>query len=757
MRQTRLIRVLTPATSLLHPNRDVSDEIVYEENSAVAPNEPALVPQIQTFGVGPPGYLLALPSNINPSCGIMRTRNVSLIVGRVDSQHAGSSTDVIPHSPRLTQPIYLEFNFESPQNFFDQEFVCKSVHYDTENILSCENYQHARGCAAQVSPNGFTVLLPSPNYIYHKLFDTSLPRQTEEDIRNFYSARCNEIFAFHARLWLQKVDAPLDPMVEIDGRFFLKFVGEGFKPDDIEKSFPDSTVLFRYLYRLLESALRLGYPLHVFASSRFHRVVRALVQSHRYDLIQMHTGTTPLHLAAAVGAVEVITELLQHPQADEALTIRDATGLTALEVAGLFRRPLVHRILREGTPTTASSGTTFPKLATASGSFFPADVLSHHLSKYNVNKHARQVCRAWRDHLPIPPNLWVSIAAKNAVECRDRLRLALTHRKVKLRGPPSSNDSDFARDVLSPCLDELKSNNRAVLFNWTHIYTAWSLLREIELFAPHVQSLFLVEPVDPQPHSLDICKRISACFPSARSLKVLLPGRNRSGKWDYDAIVEGLPQLQSLRVPHSSPKQLLENMNGNLKKVGLELRGGLAKVVIRVPTLHVYHVQDTDITTAEHVTSLRLREPEEDRHNSLGFTSLSMFRNLHSLRVDFYKDTNKFEMILQANWVQTLHMTFKSHHDALLFIRKCCDKTPEQQSAVATLKIDARPDYRNVIKTLSLFPPMSRKFETTLHRLTSAPAFPELRQIYLCDAFSLPRDEGLKNQFSKKGVSLLYF
>jgi hypothetical protein len=295
------------------------------------------VPALQT--INPFVYDVEVPLAYKPCC-------CSLLVQPHQTHQAVTVDKRFVRGLREMSPMLLQFQFpdqRSPLLFptpIDHDsghikIVARPVFGNPDGpppVEICWDHTpvryHPHFAPLCVSSFGLSASMPSPNEFSQKISASSTSAALELYAKHHCSFDCD----ISVNVWMRRRSL-LRELVQVEGKFVLWLSAAGRKGlEHINKSEADSTTFTR-LKHFTASAFASKRPLIQFASTGCQSIVRALVRCGRYDLFPIYRGTTPLHIAAAFGSPEVVSELLLHPSAVAALVTTDDLGFTPKHIA----------------------------------------------------------------------------------------------------------------------------------------------------------------------------------------------------------------------------------------------------------------------------------------------------------------------------------------------------------------------------------------------------------------------------------------
>jgi hypothetical protein len=395
------------------------------------------------------------------------------------------------------------------------------------------------------------------------------------------------------------------------------------------------------------------------------------------------------------------------------------------------------------------------------------DILKHHISRYNDNKNARQVCHAWRNAISIPSKYWVCLASETIYECADRLLMAASCTKVDFSGPTKLNESVFVDEVLTPSVHGLnlspghESGSGFVFRECTHMRISWLALKQINIFVPKLRSLELVQSRGVKNPASEICDKIISCFPKITKFIWRLKSGMTHVFRDFDAadwelVRDRVPGLRAVSIFNAAPLPLILNDNSWLDCLQCSIKED-APIILGVKKLCILLPATFEILPSKIVEYLRIQDIE--RHNPAMLESLisqQVFPNLRRLRLDLCLP-HMFEMILSLSQVLYMNIKFASFTDAWKFIKKCADQShPQLALSGLIMDITNKSIHRDRIKWAANLQGSRQKFRDALLSLIAKPHLPQLRRISISELFMDGQDLEMQQQLFDNGISFFY-
>jgi hypothetical protein len=124
--------------------------------------------------------------------------------------------------------------------------------------------------------------------------------------------------------------------IKLVGWFGFRLIASGENEDKILPPSGPKSALWYQMRSLVCAAISSGFPLHVFAVTESIELLKAFLSFCLWNPFELAAGTTPLHLAAAVGSEENVREIIKFCTSSQDLLVKDKHGLTPSDVASLF-------------------------------------------------------------------------------------------------------------------------------------------------------------------------------------------------------------------------------------------------------------------------------------------------------------------------------------------------------------------------------------------------------------------------------------
>jgi hypothetical protein len=310
-------------------------------NEAIAPPYDNNIPGA-IGSIDPGTYDIVVPATNHPCCQ-------SLMIQLQHTLQAFTMGKPTVRGSSDPDPMLLQFRFPAEtrataESFFSSPIRHRSGHIKIrarpvftvpgsrlDPVETCWNHQPEDYAPHEapfiVGPSGLFASMPSPN----EMSDRIAALCSAAVRRQYRKQHCSFDCDVSVSVWMRH--RATGTLVQVVGIFTLWLSASGWKElKYLHKSKAQSTTFAR-LMNFTDAALASKHPLMPFASTDCPSIVRALVQSGRYDLLPLHLGTTPLHIAAAFGSNEVIKELLLHPSAAATLLTSDTMGFTPKQIA----------------------------------------------------------------------------------------------------------------------------------------------------------------------------------------------------------------------------------------------------------------------------------------------------------------------------------------------------------------------------------------------------------------------------------------